>query len=167
MADNLCYRSRDVTLSHLVYVSISRLETQATTRALEALVSEAAARNRAHGITGALLLAGGRFLQYLEGPQPNLLRLMQAIRRDPRHEDVQILRFGESASRRFPAWSLAYAGNSPTAQRVLTLAADDGAAHGRDWSDDLVGLLEDCADFQSIDVPAKPGLSKFVRGRLT
>jgi hypothetical protein len=64
--------------------------------------------NQRHGITGLLIFDGMRYCQQLEGPQKQVLNLMEKIRHDPRHINVEIIHHGELASRRFKSFSLGY-----------------------------------------------------------
>jgi hypothetical protein len=59
-------------------------------------------------ITGLLIFDGQRFCQQLEGPQKAVLKLIERIRNDPRHVDVEVLHHGPLASRRFQNFSLAF-----------------------------------------------------------
>lgn len=62
--------------------------------------------NSAVGVTGALCLANGIFLQQLEGDRDVVSRVYQRILGDGRHKDPVILDFSETASRRFSTWSM-------------------------------------------------------------
>ncbi len=70
-------------------------------------ILEASKRNNTRaGITGALCLANGIFLQQLEGDRTAVNQLYHRILQDPRHRDPAILDFGEIASRKFGQWSM-------------------------------------------------------------
>ncbi|MCA9083431.1 MAG: BLUF domain-containing protein [Planctomycetaceae bacterium] len=70
------------------------------------IVDSARQRNSTLGITGVMFHHRGRFLQFLEGPQPQVQSLMERISRDPRHRNIRIL-FDEQIDRRgFPDWSM-------------------------------------------------------------
>jgi len=62
--------------------------------------------NTAAGVTGALCLTNGIFLQQLEGDRAAVNQLYHRIQKDIRHKDTQILDFSEIASRRFGTWSM-------------------------------------------------------------
>ena len=62
--------------------------------------------NAALGVTGALCLTNGIFLQQLEGDRTAVNQLYHRILKDIRHKDTQILDFSEIASRRFGTWSM-------------------------------------------------------------
>jgi hypothetical protein len=64
------------------------------------------ARNAARDVTGVLFHDGVRFVQILEGPWAATSLLLEAIRHDPRHFDVRVLRDAPTRARRFSDWSL-------------------------------------------------------------
>ena len=59
-------------------------------------------------ITGLLIFDGQRFCQQLEGPKKAVLKLIERIRNDPRHINVEVLHHGPLAERRFQNFSLAF-----------------------------------------------------------
>lgn len=59
-------------------------------------------------ITGLLIFDGQRFCQQLEGPQKAVLKLIERIRNDPRHINVEVLHHGPLAGRRFQQFTLAF-----------------------------------------------------------
>jgi hypothetical protein len=73
-----------------------------------AFIVKAAQRNNPrYGITGLLVFGGGMFFQWLEGPRENVRRLMDAIKRDPRHESVvELSETEEVRERLFPDWAM-------------------------------------------------------------
>ncbi len=62
--------------------------------------------NQRVGVTGALCLANGIFLQQLEGDRAEVNRLYHRILTDPRHREPAVLDFAEITSRRFTTWSM-------------------------------------------------------------
>jgi hypothetical protein len=54
------------------------------------IVRDAHARNRAAGLTGALVFLDGWFAQVLEGPPAALESCLARIRRDPRHAGLEL-----------------------------------------------------------------------------
>ena len=59
-------------------------------------------------ITGLLLYANGSFMQLLEGSKDRIDFLMERIKNDPRHRQVDVLQQGYIAERQFPNWSMAF-----------------------------------------------------------
>jgi len=76
------------------------------------VVAEVAGRarlvNAELDITGLLIFDGQRFCQQLEGPQKAVLKLIERIRNDPRHINIEVLHNGPLAARRFQQFSLAF-----------------------------------------------------------
>jgi blue light- and temperature-responsive anti-repressor len=70
------------------------------------IVRKARSRNRELGITGMLLFEDGCFLQTLEGPPAHLDLVWNAIKRDPRHCDIQVMSEHVSSGRLFSNWDL-------------------------------------------------------------
>lgn len=64
-------------------------------------------RNNARlGVTGALCLSNGIFLQMLEGDRKVVNELYHRLLRDVRHKDPALLDFCEIPYRRFGSWSM-------------------------------------------------------------
>lgn len=72
------------------------------------IAGKARVSNPIQGITGLLIFDGMRFCQQLEGVKQQVLGLMEKIRLDPRHTNVEIVHYGELANRRFKKFSLGY-----------------------------------------------------------
>ncbi len=62
--------------------------------------------NQALGVTGALCLSNGIFLQCLEGDRAVVNTLYHRILLDSRHQDPAILDFEEIVHRQFGSWSM-------------------------------------------------------------
>lgn len=101
----------------LVYVSTARpgLDYEELTGILRAAVDQNASR----GITGMLVYGNGTFLQVLEGSRSAINRLYNAIVRDPRHTDCEVMEVVNIASRSFSEWSMKLIGmdDAQTAKR--------------------------------------------------
>jgi len=116
------------TMHSLIYISRSLLTPANRAREIERILEAAHRRNRALGVTGALLFTGKNFAQVIEGDPDAVRRLMQSIRADPRHEDVRTV--GEASCRRrtFFGWTMAYVGTATYVQRHIDrLLAGDAA----------------------------------------
>ncbi len=70
------------------------------------LVQAAQTRNERDSITGLMLYDSGRFYQWLEGPTEAVARLMNAIRADRRHTDIEILSDKVTTTRQFGDWKM-------------------------------------------------------------
>jgi hypothetical protein len=75
---------------------------------IEHLLCSARRRNLEEHITGVLLYAEGRFMQYLEGPQAGLEVVMTNINDSPLHHHVDVRAMQAIESREYEAWSMAY-----------------------------------------------------------
>jgi methanogenic corrinoid protein MtbC1 len=98
----------------------SRAKRQPSSDDLAELVREARKRNKQFGVTGMLVHEGGRFYQWLEGPETALEGLWSSIKQDDRHEDIELLGEGVTPVRLFSEWDLRF------------LSRPEGAPSGRD-----------------------------------
>lgn len=73
---------------------------------LLAILRQSRAKNPKLGITGVLCHSQGLFMQVLEGGRGAVNALYAQILTDPRHHDVQLLRYEEIGERRFSGWSM-------------------------------------------------------------
>lgn len=94
------------TLDQLVYCSRSRLSPENEASEIADIVHVAAFLNARNGITGALTLQDGVFVQFLEGPPNALDILMLHLHFDERHEDIEIVARDSIERRNFPAWGM-------------------------------------------------------------
>lgn len=62
--------------------------------------------NAADRLTGALLVFGDRYLQYLEGPAQPLRHRLGRIQGDPLHVDMQVLMHASGNDRYFGRWDM-------------------------------------------------------------
>jgi hypothetical protein len=91
-------------LSRIGYVSA--LCEQLSSDELEALLSAWRQRNAEHGITGLLLHDAGSVFQVIEGFPEDVVRLYEAIARDPRHRSFARLLHEAATERAFGDWSM-------------------------------------------------------------
>lgn len=92
--------------------------------AVEAIVTQAAARNAALGVTGLLLVHDDWFVQALEGPRRAVSDLLQSIGRDRRHAEMELIGFQPIDQRMFADWTMAQARYDPHLAS-LVLAVQD------------------------------------------
>jgi len=83
---------------------------------LRALLDVAQTRNRREAVTGVMLYDDSRFFQWLEGPVASVGRVMESIRRDPRHTDLEVIDARPAAGRVFGEWEMKLA--TPMAQAL-------------------------------------------------
>ncbi len=87
---------------------------------LHSLLQTAQVRNKAANITGLLIYDKGRFFQCLEGPADSLAMVWDAIKRDPRHTDVELLGNSPTSNRFFANWDMRLAQSLTSANSVYT-----------------------------------------------
>jgi hypothetical protein len=73
---------------------------------LKDILAVARPHNRAAGITGALCLINGVYIQYIEGEEEDVTALFQRILRDPRHSGAKVMDRAAIESRAFSAWTM-------------------------------------------------------------
>lgn len=74
---------------------------------LYAIIRAAHGRNRADGLSGALVFLDGWFAQLLEGPGPAVAAAFGRIARDPRHGDLALRLRGRALCRLLPGQPMA------------------------------------------------------------
>lgn len=77
-----------------------------TIELLEDITSSAIRNNKKKGITGMLLGIEGKYLQYLEGAEKNVLEVFDKIKLDGRHHQVNQWVKGFTEKRIFSEWSM-------------------------------------------------------------
>lgn len=87
---------------------ISRAAPDLSEEGVQEIVAQAGRRNAEIGVTGFLCLRDGVFLQYLEGPEREVLELFDKIRADTRHEMIKSACLGRQTDRNFSSWSMRY-----------------------------------------------------------
>jgi len=73
---------------------------------LDAIREDSQRRNAALGVTGAMFVCEGHFLQVLEGGKCAVLQVYGAISADPRHHDLNLVEARPIQSRLFQDWSV-------------------------------------------------------------
>jgi hypothetical protein len=105
------------------------------------LLEGARRRNAQEGLTGVLLYADGRFMQYLEGPAAGLSRVYASIKHHPLHYGLIDLVRQPIQARAFADWAMAFhlvgafgqaapdAQDAALADRLLAARHPASAAH--------------------------------------
>lgn len=120
----------------LLYVS-RRLATPAD---ISDIVETSRVRNARLQVTGALVASRSRFAQILEGPRAAVDALMDSIRRDRRHTEVEVVLYADIERRRFPEWTLAYSGTSVFVDGLIEALAK--RADTRGYAGDVQRLVQ-------------------------
>ena len=120
--------SDDAVVYRLIYRSRNRIPPEDRRRELGELFSAARSHNKKNGITGALLLSDDSFVQTLEGEQDVVQALLDRIRADTRHDELEILDTGLVDGRVFAPWAVLVRGRARQAARCRCPAAGSGPA---------------------------------------
>ena len=94
------------------------------TRDLLALLEEARVANSSRGITGLLLHKEQSFFQVLEGPENQVLPAFEAIKKDPRHHQIEILVRSEVEHREYADWRMGFVDLDGIDPRLLESYSD-------------------------------------------
>jgi len=87
---------------------ISSATTPMSTPDLLALLQQCRENNAGRGVTGMLLYANGTFLQVLEGPEQVIDDLVDIIKKDLRHANIQMLYRKPIERRQYSDWSMGF-----------------------------------------------------------
>ena len=98
--------SEDRGILTLTYTS-SATDLMSVTQLVE-LIEQIRPKNERLGVTGLLLYSGGSVIQTLEGTSYAVYQVFDAIRADPRHDDVRIVERRYVDDRYFPTWSMGF-----------------------------------------------------------
>jgi hypothetical protein len=132
-------------LVRLTYVS--RTAAPLGEAALQRIVDKARQHNQAHGVTGALLDYGQRFLHVLEGPADAVDATFARIRADQRHERIVVVERVAVQARQFSHWAMRHVTAAHATDRMVAQFLDE-LAHGPDATRarHAVALLQRLAD---------------------
>jgi hypothetical protein len=75
---------------------------------LIALLQQCLTNNGSNGVTGMLLYGNETFLQALEGDEKDVDDLVEKIRKDPRHTNIQVLHRRTIERRQYSEWSMGF-----------------------------------------------------------
>jgi hypothetical protein len=87
---------------------ISRAAEPMSAEKLLALLQQCLANNVRNGVTGMLLYGNETFLQALEGDEKVVDDLVEKIRKDPRHDNIQLLQRKPIEVRQYSDWSMGF-----------------------------------------------------------
>jgi hypothetical protein len=101
----------------------SRARTPAESPEMDEIESASLRNNGRLGVTGALYYDGERFFQVLEGQETAVALLYDRIRKDSRHESVELVCRHPIAHRMFALWSMKFVNGVDNPQLRATFAA--------------------------------------------
>ncbi|MFP4571250.1 BLUF domain-containing protein [Rhodosalinus sp.] len=108
-----------------------------------ALAQSAAARNAERSITGALISNGTMYRQWIEGPGEVIEALLDALRRDPRHDALTVTEDARENERAFAGWHMQLfqsVGDEALAPEAILLGRMAPSLVMEDWGAQLSGL---------------------------
>ncbi len=73
---------------------------------IRGIISQSASFNRVAGVTGALLISGQQFFQYLEGPPDGLTTVMHRIHESRSHHGLAQVLDAPIETRAVPYWAM-------------------------------------------------------------
>ena len=100
-------------MRRIIYISKGKVGTDLDQ--IEAIVAESVMWNTSVGVTNMLWFDGSRFAQVLEGDHAAVGTTIDRIRRDHRHDDIEIVLDREIAHRVFASWAMMRADDSESA----------------------------------------------------
>ena len=117
-------RGRHEALERLVYCSRARIDT-GSLQTIAELLGVSQRNNARDGLTGALAVNDGWFLQVIEGPAPAIDGLLRRLAADTRHADVEVLSRRPVSGRLFRDWSMVAARITPEVGPQLQRLIDE------------------------------------------
>lgn len=98
-------------LYQIIYHSLASAPDGMSPEALAGLLRQARTYNQQHRLTGLLLYTAQttEFVQVLEGPRNEVMKIYEKIAVDPRHKHAFVLHEGEASGRMFPDWRMGFA----------------------------------------------------------
>ncbi len=109
-------------LLQIVYLSKQRADlTKLEINRLGRLSKESNYRN---GFSGLLIAQGNIFAGIIEGPEKDLIRLMEKIAKDDRHTDLKVLREVAVKQRRCASWEFSQLGDEGEVAYASALAIE-------------------------------------------
>lgn len=121
-----CPRAACPIMLSLTYISECLIEPVWRAATVAQIAADARRRNAARCVTGALLYAGNRFAQTIEGADADVDNLMARIAADPRHRILAIVERHPITARRMAGWAMVYSGDSIFVTRSIARAMSDG-----------------------------------------
>jgi hypothetical protein len=137
-------------LFRVVYCSRNLIPAQDGDLAAEvaSILATARVNNARDGVTGALVYNEHSFAQVLEGQFDAVDRTFKHIQRDPRHDNVTLLRADHTNARLFGTWAMALAKPTDPVRTSLTIAS--ALAHPTDEAGmEVVALLADTVELMN------------------
>jgi hypothetical protein len=139
----------------LLYVSESCLSWPQDAAKVDDIVAVARSRNEKLSLTGALVYTRTHFAQVLEGAPAAIDAVMESIRGDTRHRNIQIVSDTPLEERYFPDWTMAYSGPSFYVDRQIRPLLHGAADRARTLRT-AAALLAFMREFAADQAPPAP-----------
>lgn len=137
-------------MQSLIYASRHEIADDQLDDEVNAIVRASIKNNRDVGITGLLLVHGGRFVQALEGPATAVEKTYSRILADPRHQGSKVLKATRAPGRLFADWNMCARRMTPADDAILeTLSQRTSFAPERLDGDVAERLLITVRDIQA------------------
>lgn len=131
----------NLVLERVIYISESTKPDPALI-SLADILAASDRNNRRDGLTGALMVSGGRFLQVLEGAHQDLNRTLERLKRDTRHRDIEVLSRQSAKGRRFGQWTMVAARITPAQKPEMDQIIHLSATAPEDAADRMLSLVQ-------------------------
>lgn len=115
---------RESALERLVYCSRARVDT-GSLQTISELLGVSRRNNARDGLTGALAVNDGWFLQVIGGPPHAVDSLLDRLGSDPRHTEIEILSRRPISGRLFQDWAMVAARVTPAMGPQLKRLIDE------------------------------------------
>lgn len=93
-------------VSQLIYISTATRRIDIDE--IRSIERTAKNNNKSAAVTGILLYNNGMFMQFLEGAEADIKQVFSAIKRDPRHTNIHVLKQDTIPKRQFTDWNMMY-----------------------------------------------------------
>ncbi|WP_040300119.1 BLUF domain-containing protein [Agrobacterium albertimagni] len=120
---------------------------------LDGILMEARRANFRDGITGALICRADIYLQWLEGPEPEVRKTLERIERDDRHLDLKVHVAEHVAERMFGEWAMLH---DPAATWIWTQSEIESGALERATPEEITGFFLRLPRIGAIDDKSHP-----------
>lgn len=105
------------------------------------ILTAARRRNQSLGLTGCLHHEDGLFFQWLEGPAPELQKVIDLLHRDPRHQGIEVLGQGRLRQRHFQEWRMRFSDRDRASLMDWFALSDNSTVHRDDYAGGVTAFL--------------------------
>ncbi|WP_265502346.1 BLUF domain-containing protein [Paracoccus beibuensis] len=109
------------------------------------ILTAARRRNQQLELTGCLHHEDGLFFQWLEGPSPALLQVIELLVQDPRHLNLEVLDEGALDHRRFQEWRMRFSDRDRASLMDWFAVTESSTVHRGDYAGGITAFLMSAA----------------------